>query len=360
MLYFVYRELALGYLLFSFFSALGALQYVAARYHLVGLALLDYSRSRIRGYVLGTVLITGSGLWFFVSQWARILTPGPAGSELTLLFAIGAACALVLALAISAWRLRSRQSRPPPATENGSQTLPVERATGRLYVPPNPTAPMPALCLVPGFRSTPGSMDDLARRSVEAGFVVLVIELDEAGYTYPEILATLPAAISLLAKRPEVNPKRIAALGYDLGGDLVIRATSVDKQIAAVVALAPVLAIPPAGLFALREMSYPQAWAWTRNRRRPELCRALLALEYANRIAPRPFLLLYGAEDSLVTATSSEYWGSRGEARAMAPPSSAPTTGWPTVQTVPGIGHLNLLSHPQVLQTAIQWLREHL
>jgi len=359
-LYFIYRDLALGYSLFSFLSALGALQYVAASYHLEGLALLDYSRNRMRGYVLSTVLITGSALWFFVSQWAKIMTPGPAGAELTLLFAIGAACALLTALSLAALRLRSRRGMALPGRENGSLTLPVGRATGHLHVPPNPAAPMPALCLVPGPHSVPSSLDNLAGHSVQEGLIVLVLELDEAGYTYPEILATLPAAISLLAKRPDVNPERIAALGYDLGGDLVIRAASVDKRIAAVVALAPVLAVPPVNLDALREMSYPQAWAWTRDRKRPALCRDLQALTYAGKIAPRPFLVLYGAEDSLVTSISCVHGETTERASSMTTPSSAPNTDWPMVRTLPAIGHLNLSSHPQVIQTVVQWLKEHL
>jgi len=107
-LYFVYQELALGYLALSFLTALGVLQWVAASYHLAGLGLLDYSEHRTSGYVLGIVLIAGSALWFFVTQWTRIFTPGPAGSELTLLFAAGAAFALIATLAVAGTTPRTK------------------------------------------------------------------------------------------------------------------------------------------------------------------------------------------------------------------------------------------------------------
>ncbi len=355
MLYFVYTELALGYLFFSFVSALGILQFVAARYRLAGLALLDYSERRTWGYALGTLFVLGSGMWFFASQWPRILTPGPAGAELGLLFGVAAVCALAATLVLAALRQRTRQVAATQMPDDSDQTVAIGRATGRLYVPANPTAPMPALCLVPGPDGfDQASWNTLARQIVEQGMVVLLVIPERESYTYPEILATLPAATSLLSKRPEVDPERIGALGHDLGGDLVIRAASADKQLKTVVALAPILDQSALGVDLMSEMPYPQALRWACNRQRAKLQNELNALEYAAKIAPRPLLLLYGTEDRMVPHALPE----EGPAEdSLLHPLNQDSI---TLQVVPGAGHLNLLDHPVTLHAVFQWFGEHL
>jgi dienelactone hydrolase len=209
----------------------------------------------------------------------------------------------------------------------------------------------------------------LARRLAAEGVVALVVNPDEQSYAYPAILATLPAAVAVLRERPEVDPNRIGALGEDLGGDLVIRAASTSKEIKAVAALAPILTNVPPGLGLLSEMSYLQALRWARDRKRANLCRELNAVEYGARIAPRPFLLLYGGEDHLsgeiAIATASRAIGGTasrhlfGEARLA---SSDSTSFGPTcqLQVIPGLGHLNLAAQPTVMQVVSQWLKEHL
>jgi hypothetical protein len=346
-LYFVYKELALGYLLFSFLSALGVLQWVAARYRLVGLAFLDYSERRVWGYALGTLLVAGSATWFFASQWPRILTPGPAGSELALLFGSGAVCALVLTLALAEWLQHLHTGASFPDKDDAGQTVAVGRASGRLYSPSSPTAPMPGICLVPGLEVGEKSIYEMARYLVQERVVALVIDPGEELYSYPDMLAILPAAISLLSKRPDVDPQRLGALGYDLGGDLVIRAASAGKEVKAVAALAPVLEDVPAGLDLMGEMPYAQAVRWARHRKRANLRAELNALECVPKIAPRPLLLLYGADDRLVARVPTEEWDAQGQS-------------WVTHHVVQGAGHLNLLEVPMTLQTVALWFKEHL
>ncbi len=347
MLHFVSKELTVGYLLLSFLSALGVLQWVAARYRLVGLALLDYSERRIRGYGLAGLLVTGSAVWFFVSQWTEILTPGPAGAELSVLFGTGAMCALAVTLIMASLLQHLRNSTPPQDTSDQGQTVTIGCATGRLHIPPSPTEPMPAICIVPRLGASAESMGTLARRMVREGLVVLVVNLDEELCAYPGILAILPAAMSLLSKSPEVDPQRLGALGHDLGGDLVIRAASADKQIKAVAALAPLLVDAPVGLGLMQEMPYLQALRWALDRKRTSLRADLNALKYGAKIAPRPLLLVCGAEDRLVTNAPIEEWHVQHRDSI-------------TCRTIQGAGHFNLVDHPTALRTAVQWFKEHL
>jgi hypothetical protein len=367
-LYFVSAELALGYWLFAFLSALGALQWVATRYRLGGLAFLDCSMSRARGYALAVLLVIGGAAGFFISQWQAIFAPGPAGSELAVLFATSAISALVVTVILAALLQRWRTGPAPEAS--GGQTVAVAHATGQLYMPLGATALAPAVCLLPACplgveRTLPSApspsaeggvspqgqpagtvearyMALLARRLAGEGVVALVVNPDEHSYAFPAMLAILPAAVAVLRERPEVDPNRIGALGEDLGADLVIRAASTSKEIQAVVALAPILRCVPPGLGLLGEMSYFRAMRWARDRRRATLCKELNSVEYGARIAPRPFLLLYGGEDHLSGSDSTSF-GSTCQR-----------------QTIPGLGHLNLAAQPTVMQVVSQWLKEHL
>lgn len=361
MLYFVSAELALGYWLFAFLSALGALQWVATRYRLRGLAFVDCTLSHAGGYALAAILVVGSAAGFFITQWRAIFAPGPAGSELAVLFGTSAICALALTLILAPLLVRWRRGVTLSSGGGDGQPVSIGHATGRLYVPPGQTTLAPAICLLPACpvgaaRMLPGgaggssgvppvettevtSMAILARRLAGDGLVVLVVNPDEQSYAYPAILATLPAAVAALRERPEVDPNRIGALGEDLGGDLVIRAASTSKEIKAVAALAPILANVPPGLGLLSEMSYLQALRWARDRKRANLCKELNAVAYGARIPPRPFLLLYGERDRVV--------GSIAIAGAQ-------------LQVIPGLGHLHLTSQPVAMQVVSAWLREHL
>ena len=348
MLYFVSTGLSLCYLLFAFLSALGVLQGVAARYHLGGLAFLDYSEHPRRGYALGASLGLAGALIYFVTQWAIILTPGPAGAELTILFGAAALVALlftlILASPLQAKRCRTREARLPP---RGGRVVTVGPARGRLYIPGDATAPMPAVCLLPAYTGGHGAacpnLSALATQLLEQRTVVLLVEPTTEAYSYPEALAIVPAATILLGKLPEVDPQHIVVVGHDLGGDLSIRsagAPNAGQQVAAVVALAPVLVQAPVGLDLLREMPYCRALRWARNSRRAALRRELTALEYGAKIGPRPLLLVYGSEDRLVGNAAVESW----HAQRV---------------TVRGAGHVSLGDHPMALQAVVQWLKEH-
>jgi len=346
LLYFVSAELALGYWLFAFLAALGTLQCIAARYRLRGLALLDYAGRPALGYAVGTILGLVGTLAFFVTQWEPIFAPGPAGSELAVLFATSAAAALAVALTTAA--ITQRLGRSFPAVlDDGGQEIRASHSAGRLYKPPAQATPVPAICLVPGLPASEAPMMELGRRLAEAGLVALVLHRDEESYTYPAVLAVLPAALAALKEHPEVDAERMGVVGDDLAADLVIRAASTGKEIRAVAAVAPILTPVPAGLDLLREMSFFRAMRWARDQKRATLCRELNAMEYGARIPPRPFLLLYGGEDRLVGDPALSTWQAQ-----------QPNTV--EMRFVPGVGHFGLLSHAPATEALITWLKEHM
>jgi len=339
-LYFVSTQLTLCYLLFAFLSALGILQVVAVHYRLNGLAFLDYSEHPWMGYALGALLVLAGAAIYLVSQWPMIFAPGPAGAELSLLFSAAALCAAVFTLVLVSF-LQPRRAPKSRVDLPPGRVVTIGPAKGYVYFPPEHTAPMPAVCLICGLGAGCPSLARLARSLLEQRVVVLAVEPDAESYTYPEILAILPAAVTLLAKLPEVDPQRIGVVGHDMGGDLAIRSASVDKQIKAVAVMAPLLTEASPSLDLLHEMSYWQALRWARDAKREVLRAKLTALEYGVKIAPRPLLLMHGAEDRIVA--------------------NAPVEGWSAQHVViQDAGHLNLVDHPLAVQIIVQWLKEHL
>ena len=350
-LYFVSAELAIGYWLFAFFSAVGALQWVAARYHLAGLALFDLRQHRRRGYPLGLALVLGGTAFFFLWQWGPIFAPGPAGSELAVLFGASGIAALILTLAGSALlgNLRHPPVKQKVLAELGP-LIPVGHAQGR-WIEPLPEeqtdaahsqAPLPALCLLPADRESEVVLAVLGRRLAQEGRVSLLIHPDDNVYTFPAALAILPAAVSVLARRPEVDPNRIAVLGEGAGGDLAIRSASTAKDVRAMVAVAPILHEPPVGLGLLHELTFPQAIRWARDTVRAELVKWLDAGIYAAKVPPKPALVIYGSEDRLADRTAL----ASGDGLEL--------------RTVAGLGHRYLAGHPAVMSIINDWLKEHL
>ncbi len=347
MLYFVSRDLALGYLLFSFLSALGVLQWVAARQRLTGLGLFDYSKHPGLGTTLGLVLPAVALVWFMASQWEGIFAPGPAGSEISLLFGAAAVAAVLVSLVCAtARRFWARSDTETPEARD-CEVVDVRHFTGHLYVPSVSHGKLAVVCILPMPKWCWSHRARLARRLTQAGLAALVMAPDHESFVFPDVLALMPAAVAFLRDRPGLDADRVGVLGYGIAGDLAIRVGGCDKQIRAVVALAPVMSDMPVGLDLLTELSYGEAWRWVHDRKRMQLREDLDARHYAPKIAPRPLLLVYGAEDRLVGRAPVAEWDGKEK-------------GWVGHQVIDGAGHLDLMADPVCIRSIVEWLRERL
>jgi alpha-beta hydrolase superfamily lysophospholipase len=341
--------LASAYFAFVFVTALGTLQIVAARERLVGLSLVGVDRPDGIGQVVGIGLIVGTAGWFFVGQWPLIFRPGLAGAELLVIFAGGALAAVLVSLA-GASVVHARHippANPGAAFRRQVVTFRPDGAQGRLYLPAGAAGPWPAACLVPSPAGDPYRLDLLAGVLTECGIVTLVVDWRTASVHYPEVLAVVPAACEYLSRLSGVAGDRLAAVGFDLGADLVLRAASGDRQLRTAVALAPLVseAASNVGLGLLREMT---CWQAIRRRRWGivrRLLRQLDVLDRLTRLAGRPVLVIYGAEDSLVTLDGISEW-------VRACPAGS-------LVTIPRATHLTLPERPSTARLVANWLKEH-
>lgn len=311
MLNFINLQLARDYLLFAFLAQTGVLQIIAARRRLVGLSFINYARRPFLGYILGALLILGSYVWFFATHEA-IFQPGPAGSELTFLFAAAGVLAITLALAVAELsRLgRERSARDLTLISGEGEPVLFDVAQGFLYLPEKTDLPAPMVCILPGPLEKRSVLQQFKRALLDVGVGVLIVDLISNFPGYPEVLAVVPRAVSFLTNHPRCDAKRIALLGTDLGGNVALRSASMDERIKCVVGVGVLLgrASTKPGLNILREMTYMQALSWSRFRDRDKLISGLAAADYmtqgviGGRTEILPKKLLWGELDALAPA----------------------------------------------------------
>jgi len=356
----------------SFLLALGALWLVIGHYELRGLAPLG--RGKGTSYLAG---LACAGLGAFA-----LFTVGPLAA-LWLLVGLPLAASLILCLSVLAYRSPNLDPLVPfrdglPGhwrSEQVSFPLGKEGVLGKglLMVPKESRG---AGVVVAHGLGNDGECFKWKLYGALLGRGLAVLALDLAGHgrrrdtplRYPEVLSEIPASVSYLASRPEVRGGEIGALGVSLGGALALRAAGDDERIKAVVTLAAphhlevgragiirevLTLLSPPILRLFREASlYHLLKVWVGKRPNlgmaaEELVAKLEVLEAARRIAPRPLLLIHGAEDHAIPPEQAEaIFRMTGEPKRL-------------VKLV-GQSHLTMLFSSQAVEATAQWFECYL
>ncbi len=188
---------------------------------------------------IGLVLVVGGvvGLTRAAPGWWRLLV-APA---LVIIALIGV---YILAVSLHA-AVPARAAAPSQAPAGlAVEDVLVPTADGEelaaWYVPSRKGA---AVVLVPGAGSSRSGLEEHIRVLASGGFGVLAVDPRGHGAStgrgmdwgwYGE--ADIPAAVTYLAQRADVDPRRIAAVGLSMGGEQAIGAAAADPRIRAVVA----------------------------------------------------------------------------------------------------------------------------
>lgn len=239
--------------------------------------------------------------------------------------------------------------------ESGGLSLAAHLAEPRTHGP----ARLPGLVICHGFPTAAnGSMraghsyHDLADRiASDMGWVVLAVTFrgcgeSEGSFSLGGWLADLHAAAATLRHRGDV--RQVFLAGFGTGGALAICAGADDPDIGGVAAVAPPAdfddwASDPEGLLdyarrvgAIRDPGFPaDAAAWA-----SELS-AMRAVHGAERLAPRPLLVLHGANDDVVPTF---------DARVI-----ADAHGHADFRLIAGAGH-RLRFDPRAVAVLLGWL----
>lgn len=336
------------YFIFAYFATLGFWQLIATWQRLKALSWLG-RRLRTRwGYLLGSALMGLACLWFFGTRGYEIFSPGPASSEFFFFLSAALLCSLVTSVLISLFVDRffasaeGRDEEPYPHKEPVS----LEAGHGILHMPSSRSGPSPGICIVPEPGEAIESLEIVAARLAEGGFVVLIVDMAfENSWLYPDMLIPFTKAISYLDGREEVDSGRIGVVGVGLGGDLAIRAAASDPQIRSVVAIAPLFVESSAqpGLDLLREMCYPEAIRWTHLHQGGKLVTQLEALEHIPELDSRRLLVIYGEGDR--QAPMAEMDALEGRAK---------------LELIPGQGRRGLACDSGAISSTTRWFRKNL
>jgi dipeptidyl aminopeptidase/acylaminoacyl peptidase len=235
---------------------------------------------------------------------------------------------------------------------------------GEVFLPDDCSGSYPAVCLCHGIPAVPysqqekGGYPELAAGFCRAGFAALVFNFRGCGPSQGNIdmpgwTRDLKAAIDFLHMLPEVDRSKIYLLGSSGGAAVSIYAAAHDKRVSAVATLAcPAEFDFMAGgrtvdaligrfreIGIIRDADFPplvEKWL--------EGFRTVAPIEYIDKVAPKPLLLVHGDQDEVVPVAHAEkLFEYAGEPRELV--------------ILPGAGH-RLRQDERAIAAVMQWLQK--
>jgi alpha-beta hydrolase superfamily lysophospholipase len=248
---------------------------------------------------------------------SRRLSPRFAAS---LALGLGAAAALP---ALLAWGFthppRTRHRRTPRSWRIAYERVRLRTDDGlRLsawYVPaPGGTPPRGIVVGCHGYFGNRANLLPHLRFLHAGGYAVLLFDFRAHGWSGGNLVTLgrteqldLRAALDWVSSRPDLAALPLAVLGESMGASVALLVASCDERVRAVVADSAFARLDGAVAARLRlAFGPPGDWLAPPTRRHGERfigarCLEIAPVEAVARIAPRPVLLLHGAEDRLVT-----------------------------------------------------------
>jgi uncharacterized protein len=210
-----------------------------------------------------------------------------------------------------------------------------------------PQPPWPGIVVVHGADSRKENHADFARLATASGWAALTFDLPGHGDSEPAFSGAavddVIAMVHLLAANSGVDARRVAVRGSSLGGFLAICAAAVAREIAGVIAICPAGEDHLArgvrqGRYEMR-IEDPlglEAWLTAQDIR-----------DAAERISPRPLILMHAEGDAQVPSDQSEELHElAGEPRKLV--------------IAPGGAHTTVQHDPELQEMALGWLGRRL
>ena len=234
--------------------------------------------------------------------------------------------------------------------------------SGEVFLPEQCNRIYPAVCICHGIPAVPynlgeqGGYPELAARFCQAGFVALVFNFRGCGPSQGNIdmvdwTHDLTAAIDFLAMLPEVDKNRICLLGSSGGAAICVYAAATDKRVHSVATFAcpAEFDIMAGGQTAdslisrfseigiIRDPDYPPSVEkWLGG------FKTVAPIEYIDKIAPKPLLLVHGDRDDVVPiAHAEELFKKAGQPKQIV--------------ILSGAGH-RLRQDERAIEAAMRWL----
>lgn len=197
----------------------------------------------------------------------------------------------------------------------------------------------PAIVICHGLGASKADFTELAADPVRAGFHVLLFDFRAHGeskgfrtsFGYLE-QRDLEGALRFLKARPEVDPERIGAYGFSMGGAVVILTAAKDKAIKAVVSDSAFTSLEDqidrvvTSFYHLPRIPFYSLAHWIYDLYFGGCLEKVSPVSIIAKLSPRPILLIAGQSDDRMTAM---------DAQRLFEAASQPKELW----VVPGAGH---------------------
>jgi pimeloyl-ACP methyl ester carboxylesterase len=196
-----------------------------------------------------------------------------------------------------------------------------ERAVRGWY---SPAMNRGAIILLHGAGGDRASLVVEARALSNAGFGVLSFDLPGHGDSEGDIhwseseRGALRSAVDWLVRREEVDPKRIGAVGFSLGGYVLVQVAASDERLSAIA-----LVGTPSDPVAQAEFQHRHFGRLTQlpalyALRRGGMDLEVRARDFVGKVAPRPLLVVTGTDDGTVPkAMADELYRAAGEPKTL-------------------------------------------
>ena len=197
----------------------------------------------------------------------------------------------------------------------------------------------PAIVICHGLGASKADFTGLAAHLAEAGFHVLLFDFRAHGesegfrtsFGYLE-QRDLEGALRFLQARPEVDPERIGAYGFSMGGAVVILSAAKDKTLKAAVTDSAFTSLEDqirrivTGFYHLPKIPFYSLAHWMYDLYFWACLEKVSPINVISRLSPRPVLLIAGQGDDRMTVM---------DARELFEAASEPKELW----VVSGAGH---------------------
>ncbi|QSQ11841.1 alpha/beta hydrolase [Myxococcus landrumensis] len=171
------------------------------------------------------------------------------------------------------------------------------------YVPSRNRA---AVVMAHGLSQTRADLLPEARILADAGYGVLLFDLRAHGESQGEFSTwgdrerlDVKAALEFVRARPDVDPKRVAALGFSIGSAAVAEVAAKDSEVRAVVLLSPFNTLWLAAAYDFRRFGFlTQSAALVPFWRRDIALEEVRTIDAVDHVRPRPLFIVMGSEES--------------------------------------------------------------
>jgi hypothetical protein len=232
------------------------------------------------------------------------------------------------------------------------------RLIGALHKPSDMKAPPSAVLVLHGFPGMAPILNDVVSSLCQAGFAPMSFHYkgcwgSGGSYSFLGALRDTQKALDLVVNREDLDINNLNIIGHSFGGLIAILMAAKNEMIKGVTALCPV-ANMKAELSSMRaknilQRGLPFVSGFPMRKAVKEwetLSRQYEPIDYVEKIAPRPFLLIHGDKDDIIPLSCSKILFSKAfEPKKMS--------------IVSGADHIFAGNHNETIELIISWLHSN-